>query len=249
MATYRTFGPGALVWYLGHLGVAQANAGQRDDAAGTLDELESILGTVEEGLMPVAEAATCLGEAASLLGDRERLGRAYSLLRPFEGEFHDNAVDRLLAEHELAVGELELAGRHLDAAESLARRESLRWDLARTLELRAALGRRRGEGGPAVLGLIEEAVKTAEEGGAVALAARLRGQLQRKGAPEVPGGLSPREIEVLRLVAAGMSNRAIADELILSERTVENHLRNILNKTGANNRAAATAFAVRQGLA
>ena len=54
---------------------------------------------------------------------------------------------------------------------------------------------------------------------------------------------------MLRLVAQGRSNRAIAEELVLSEKTVENHLRNIYGKIGAENRAAATAFAIRQGLA
>ena len=62
-------------------------------------------------------------------------------------------------------------------------------------------------------------------------------------------GLSAREVQVLRLVAGGMSNRRIAKELALSENTVANHLTSIFNKTGADNRASATAFAVRHGLA
>lgn len=64
-----------------------------------------------------------------------------------------------------------------------------------------------------------------------------------------PGGLSAREVEVLQLVAAGQSNRAIAATLSLSERTVGNHLTNIFNKLGVDNRAAATAFALRNDLA
>ena len=63
-----------------------------------------------------------------------------------------------------------------------------------------------------------------------------------------PAGLTPREMEVLRLVAAGKSNRQVADELFLSERTVETHLTSILAKTHAENRAGATAFAYQQGL-
>ena len=65
----------------------------------------------------------------------------------------------------------------------------------------------------------------------------------------LPAGLSEREVEVLRLVAAGHSNRKIAEQLVLSEKTVANHLTNIFIKTGTDNRAAATAFAVRHGLA
>jgi DNA-binding CsgD family transcriptional regulator len=63
-----------------------------------------------------------------------------------------------------------------------------------------------------------------------------------------PAGLTSREVEVLGLVAGGLSNRQIADTLTVSEKTVENHLTNVYNKIGAENRAAATAFAVRHGL-
>ena len=55
--------------------------------------------------------------------------------------------------------------------------------------------------------------------------------------------VSARELEVLRLVAAGLTNRAISGELAISERTVERHLGNIFVKLGVSNRAAATAHA------
>ena len=60
--------------------------------------------------------------------------------------------------------------------------------------------------------------------------------------------LTPREIEVLGLVADGKTNREIAEALVISERTVINHLSNIFTKTGAENRAGAAAFALRHGL-
>ena len=63
-----------------------------------------------------------------------------------------------------------------------------------------------------------------------------------------PGGLSLREVQVLRLVAAGKSNRAIADELFLSEKTVHRHLSNIFTKLDVSSRAAATAFAFQHDL-
>jgi DNA-binding NarL/FixJ family response regulator len=56
-------------------------------------------------------------------------------------------------------------------------------------------------------------------------------------------GLTARELEVLRLVAAGRTNRAIAEELVLSERTVDRHVSNILGKLRVSSRAAATAYA------
>jgi len=61
--------------------------------------------------------------------------------------------------------------------------------------------------------------------------------------------LSAREVEVLRLVTQGKTNRQIAEELVISERTVINHLSHIFIKTGAENRAGATAYALRHGLA
>lgn len=60
--------------------------------------------------------------------------------------------------------------------------------------------------------------------------------------------LSGREVDVLRLVAEGYSNQEIADRLTISQNTVANHLRNILEKTKARNRAAAASYAVRAGL-
>jgi DNA-binding NarL/FixJ family response regulator len=66
--------------------------------------------------------------------------------------------------------------------------------------------------------------------------------------PQLPAGLSGREAEVLRLVAAGKSNREIAEALVLSEKTIENHLTSIYAKIRADNRATATAFAIRHGL-
>jgi DNA-binding NarL/FixJ family response regulator len=57
------------------------------------------------------------------------------------------------------------------------------------------------------------------------------------------GGLTPREVQVLRLVATGKTNRAIAAELVLSERTVDRHVSNIFTKLGVSSRAAATAWA------
>jgi len=56
-------------------------------------------------------------------------------------------------------------------------------------------------------------------------------------------GLTPRELEVLRLVAEGQSNRAIAEELVISGRTVERHVTNTFAKLGVSTRAAATAYA------
>jgi DNA-binding NarL/FixJ family response regulator len=62
-------------------------------------------------------------------------------------------------------------------------------------------------------------------------------------------GLSARELEVLRLVAAGQSNREIAETLVISEHTVARHLQNIFRKIDVTSRTAAGAFAFEHGLA
>lgn len=72
--------------------------------------------------------------------------------------------------------------------------------------------------------------------------------LDAAGSPAGAHGLTPRELEVLRLVAAGKTNKAAAAELSLSERTVDRHLSNIFTKLDVSSRSAATAYAYRHGL-
>jgi DNA-binding CsgD family transcriptional regulator len=67
--------------------------------------------------------------------------------------------------------------------------------------------------------------------------------LVRRAPSGEPHGLTPRELQVLRLVTAGWTNKAIAAELVLSERTVDRHVSNIFTKLGVSSRAAATAYA------
>jgi DNA-binding NarL/FixJ family response regulator len=69
------------------------------------------------------------------------------------------------------------------------------------------------------------------------------------GRDEHPRGLTAREVEVLRLVASGKTNRDIAVELVISEHTVARHLQNIFAKLDVPSRSAATAFAFEHGLA
>jgi DNA-binding CsgD family transcriptional regulator/pimeloyl-ACP methyl ester carboxylesterase len=70
-----------------------------------------------------------------------------------------------------------------------------------------------------------------------------------RASPPGDDGLSQREIEVLRLLAKGMSNQDIADDLVISVNTVRRHVSNIFAKIGASNRAQATAYAKDQGIA
>jgi NarL family two-component system response regulator LiaR len=80
---------------------------------------------------------------------------------------------------------------------------------------------------------------------------RLMEQVSTPATREEPvgGALTPRELEVLRLIASGMSNKEIARELVLNERTVKGHVSNILSKLALADRTQAALYAVRQGLA
>lgn len=72
--------------------------------------------------------------------------------------------------------------------------------------------------------------------------------LSRKGGGGQTGGLTARELEVLRAMAAGQTDKEIAQQLSVSEATVKSHIRTVFNKTGTTNRAQAVALAMRIGL-
>jgi DNA-binding NarL/FixJ family response regulator len=72
---------------------------------------------------------------------------------------------------------------------------------------------------------------------------------ETRAAKALFGGLTTREREVAALVARGLSNRAIADELIVGERTVETYVSSILSKLGYTSRAQIAAWSVQRGLA
>jgi DNA-binding CsgD family transcriptional regulator len=98
--------------------------------------------------------------------------------------------------------------------------------------------------------LLCQARRAAEEMGMVRLLSLIGDLEQRMGKPEAsyPAGLTAREVEVLQLVAEGLTDAEVAERLYLSRRTVSTHLTSIYNKLGVGSRAAATRFAVEQGL-
>jgi DNA-binding CsgD family transcriptional regulator len=112
---------------------------------------------------------------------------------------------------------------------------------------RFLLGRGRGARNYAQA-LLGEAAGLAEQIGMEGLL----GKIRLLGVPTsdgLPGGLSPREAQILKLVARGLSNREIGQELTISEHTAANHIRSILRKTDCANRTEAASYAHRQGLA
>ena len=88
-----------------------------------------------------------------------------------------------------------------------------------------------------------------EELGAVPDLKRVAESAETKPLKQVGVGLTPREREILAIVALGKTNKAIAAELVLSEKTVIRHVSNIFTKIGVSTRAAATAYAYQHGLA
>ncbi|MFQ6031023.1 MAG: LuxR C-terminal-related transcriptional regulator, partial [Dehalococcoidia bacterium] len=101
--------------------------------------------------------------------------------------------------------------------------------------------------------LLEEAASLAQRLGMTPLSERVQERLEGLAARATPAaaypaGLTQREVEVLRLIAAGKTDREIAEELTISVGTASTHVRNLLNKTGTANRAEAAIFATRHGL-
>lgn len=155
----------------------------------------------------------------------------------------------------LAQGDAQRAARVLAAADGLLEAMGVRLDPAdRTAyaNTRAGLAARLDgaslevttrEGRAMTLEqAIEHAgVETRPEGGAT-------GGARRVGAKQSPGGLTPREREIAVLIAQGKSNRGIAEQLVLSERTVENHIGNILSKLHFHSRTQIATWAVDHGL-
>ena len=170
--------------------------------------------------------------------------------RDAKRELEENAarlqtdVTRAMAAHAsgavaLASEEFDDALRHLRLASELWLGVGAPYLAARTRELiaRSCQGVGDEEGASLEFAAARE---TFESLGAAPDVARLDAA---PAAPSTSSGLSPRELQVLRLVAAGKSNKVIASELTLSEKTVDRHISNIFNKLDVSSRTAAAAWA------
>jgi ATP/maltotriose-dependent transcriptional regulator MalT len=164
------------------------------------------------------------------------------------------AAHRLLGELATASGSPAEAHAHLTEALALADACAAPYEQALCLlalaELRAATGNR--DGAQAMLAeahaILEPLAARPALARAAALAERLATRASASAAAVAPFRLTTRETEVLRLLAQGLPNAAIADRLSLSRRTVEQHLRSVYDKLGVDNRAAATRVAVERDL-
>jgi DNA-binding CsgD family transcriptional regulator len=198
---------------------------------------------------------TYLTDACAAVGDEATAALLYPELLPREGSNvligHAaacyGAADRYLGMLASALGEWERAEQHFERAMVLNRQMGAPTWLAHTAYeygrmLLARRDRKRAEP------LLAEAGMLADRIGMAALSARIRGVGALRVVPGPPDGLSYREVQILALVAQGLSNREIGSELFISEHTAANHIRSILRKTNCANRTEAASYAHRHGL-
>lgn len=138
----------------------------------------------------------------------------------------------------LTEGEVEGAGEALRDAWSAWQELEVPYEAARVRLLRAEVFRALGDHDSAGMEL-ESARAVFERLGAAPQLTRVDRLSRRGAAHRLPGGLTPREAEVLRHVAAGATNREIAAALVISEKTVARHLNNMFHKLDVCSRAAA----------
>jgi DNA-binding CsgD family transcriptional regulator len=183
-------------------------------------------------------------EISLAAGDLEAAQQASDELESIAAARHEEGALAAMAAAargavELARGEAGVALTFLRRAEELWRSLDAPYEVARARESIALACRALGDEDTARLEL--DAARSAYERlGAAPDVERLAPSASRGDGRH---GLTDRELEVLRHLAAGETNRAIAAELVLSERTVDRHVSNVFAKLGVSSRAAATAFA------
>ncbi|MBE7518518.1 MAG: AAA family ATPase [Thermoflexaceae bacterium] len=203
-----------------------------------------------------AELALLDAEAGEAAGAERRLRRIREILAAGE-DWRGLAGRAALAEAAQAAsqGQLAVAATHFEHALRVFRELSLPWDEAEAYEVWARLGRRshRGRARRAfVMEKLECARAVYQRIGAGgpwferldALARELCGDGAGAPAAALPDGLTPREAEILGLLALGRSSKEIGEQLVLSVRTVERHIANIYLKTGCHGRAQAASYAL-----
>ena len=229
-------------------GLALLRLAQGNGAAAAAAIRRALMET-DDRLARAALLPACV-EIMLAVGDREA---ALAACRELEETAAAQSSDALEAMGAQARGALALA--EGDAARALPalRRAWRTWadleapyETARARVLVGLACRALGDAEAAALELAAARAGFAELG-ATAEAARAAA-LAGPGPAADPHGLTARELQVLRLVATGRSNRRIAQELVLSERTVDRHVSNIFTKLRVPTRAAATAFAYEHGL-
>ncbi|HZQ37286.1 MAG TPA: LuxR C-terminal-related transcriptional regulator, partial [Dehalococcoidia bacterium] len=210
---------------------------------------------------------TSLAQVCAALPDPERAAQLYELLLPYSARFVvvgaavvcHGAVAHYLALLATALGRWQAAQQHFVGAHALHQRLGARPWLAMTLAEHAALLASRGDADAqaearALLAQANELARELGMAGVVRRAQLVRERLEagRSRFPHASrgqdGALTAREREVARLLARGLTNRQIAQTLVISDRTADAHVANIFGKLGFNTRAQVAAWAVEAGL-
>jgi DNA-binding CsgD family transcriptional regulator len=202
---------------------------------------------------------TLLAEASGALGDARQASRLYDLLSPYRSRVAMAGISAtcrgpialylgLLATR---LGRWDVAIGRLQESMDISERMGLRPFVARTLLAQAGMHAARGEPGDRAQALtcLEGATAAAREIGMAGLddpIATLRDKLVTPDGGQF--GLTRRELDVLRLVAEGLTDVEVAEQLYLSRRTVSTHLTSIYTKLGVSSRTAAARLAVEHAL-
>ncbi|MGW2094195.1 helix-turn-helix transcriptional regulator [Promicromonospora sukumoe] len=221
------------LWWLIDSGTTGSSPGTRAGVLTFLSDAAVTLGDVEAGrhvraeLAPYAGLNIMFGSLVSSMGSADR---------------YLGSLDALLG-----TGDWEA---DFERAEEMDRRMGARLHVAHTLAAHALAHVRTGTDGWCDVGtLAAEARDIATAVGSQRVLRMLDGVAGLDGGPaRRPAGLTEREVEVLRLVAQGLSNREIARSLVISGNTAANHVRSILLKTGCENRTRAARYASTHGL-
>ena len=223
-------------------------------AQGRLDAAEAAIRRVEAEISSPGLRVALLRAYVEIMlavDDREAARDACDELDQLaEGDDDGGALGAIAAQArgalELAEGDARAAAATLRRAREGWRRLDAPYELARTRALAAQACRALGDDDSAALEL-DAARAGFERLGARPELERLE-RLAAGGDSRAAHGLTARELEVLRQVAAGATNKAIATELVLSVRTIDRHVSNILRKLGVSTRAAAAARAHELGM-
>jgi DNA-binding CsgD family transcriptional regulator/tetratricopeptide (TPR) repeat protein len=202
---------------------------------------------------------TYLADACAAVGDTDLAALVYPELAPLAGGNvvigHGvacyGAADRYLGMLAATLGEQDRAVEHFEQALRFNRAMGASTWVAHTLYAYGRALRARGAAGDTERAgaMLSEAAALAERIGMPMLLARARALGAQPEPPRTPpDDLTWREVDILRLVALGRSNREIGLELSISGHTVANHVRSILRKTGAANRTEAAGYAYRHAL-
>lgn len=205
----------------------------REDAHGPVQQAR-ILAAYVEIVLATGDVPDARGAADDLTGIADQ----------FSSEQLRAVADHWQAAVLLEEGEPTEALRAATRSEERWRDLGAPYECARARVLRARACARLGDAGTARAELASAAATLQALGAQPDLAA-----LHLDAPPALPAGISSREAEVVRLVARGFTNRQVAAELVISEKTVARHLSNVFTKTGATTRSALTAWAFTHGLA